>query len=169
MSRRVMTLTHGVTLLVAGSGLVLAWMLYLLEPAQDEFGLALVNHPWQPSALAWHVVTAPVLVFVLGYLTPVHVWPRLLFRNPRARRSGLALAIVSVPMVLSAYLLQVSVAEEWRARWTWLHVGSSLLWCVLYLAHLYVGRTTSEFAPAGGAASLLPSAPRDDVGDGPAG
>ncbi|HYH44472.1 MAG TPA: hypothetical protein VEG34_02210, partial [Thermoanaerobaculia bacterium] len=51
---------HVSTLLVGGTGLVYAWMLYLL-PADDPFST--LHHRWQPDVQHLHVLTAPLLVF----------------------------------------------------------------------------------------------------------
>ncbi|HXO18770.1 MAG TPA: hypothetical protein VOA87_02470, partial [Thermoanaerobaculia bacterium] len=62
---------HAATILVGSTGLVYAWMRYLLAPA-DPF--AVVNHPLQPLVQHLHVLAAPLLVFAVGLIWRRHVW-----------------------------------------------------------------------------------------------
>lgn len=118
--------------LVGGSGLLYAAMRYLMTPA-DEW--AVVNHPWQPAVQHAHVIVAPLLVFACGMIWRRHVAER--WNSGRARRrSGPGMALLFVPMILSGYLLQTSVAEGWRQAWIVLHVLSSTLWLVAFAIHL---------------------------------
>jgi len=106
-------------LLVGGTGLVYAVMKYLMEAA-DEW--AVVNHPWQPHIQHLHILAAPLLVFVAGAFWKHHVLEKMRGNGSNGRATGLALAIQLAPMVLSGYLIQVSVAENWRLAWIWVHV-----------------------------------------------
>ncbi len=132
MTRGSARFLHVSTALVGGSGLVYAWMRYLVEPA-DEF--AVVNHPWQPDALHAHIAVAPLLVFACGWIWLDHVWRRVRSGFAGRRRSGLALFALFGPMVLSGYLLQISEAELAREIWIVTHVATSLLWTSAYLVH----------------------------------
>ena len=124
---------HGANLLVGGTGLVYAWMLYACEPA-DEF--ALVNHPLQPEVLHAHVLSAPLLVFGLGLVWRQHVAPRVLNGHRPRRKTGLTLALGALPMAASGYLLQTAQAELWRSVWLAVHLSTSALWIASYVAHL---------------------------------
>jgi len=124
--------THIATLLVGGTGLVYAWMIYLLEPT-DPY--AAVNHPWQPHLQHLHVLTAPLLVFAAGLLWRRHVWASWKGGVQERRRSGLSLALTVAPMVVSGYLLQTAVDETWRKIWVWVHLAASALWILGYLVH----------------------------------
>lgn len=143
MTRGEAWLNHGANLLVGGTGLVWAWMLFLVTPG-DPF--AVVNHPLQPLFHAGHVVTAPLLVFGVGLLWRRHVWARVASGYPARRRTGLALFALVVPMIASGYLLQVAVDEPWRSAWRWTHLVSSSLWVVAYAVHQLAPRD----APAPG-------------------
>ena len=58
------------TLAVAVSGFGFAWAKYLVR-SDDPF--AVVHHPLQPFFLKMHVLTAPILVFAVGFLFSRHV------------------------------------------------------------------------------------------------
>jgi hypothetical protein len=128
-------LVHASNLLVGGTGLVYAWMLYLSEPV-DEF--ALVNHPWQPEVQALHVVTAPLLVFAAGWIWSGHVLRHWRLGTPRGRRTGIALALLLAPMVASGYLLQTAREESWREAWIAVHLATSALWVLAALVHPFL-------------------------------
>lgn len=132
MTRTEAWLQHVANLLVGGTGVVYAWMSYVSEP-MDEF--AVVNHPWQPAVQHLHVLTAPLLVFACGLIWSRHVWKRVRSGFRGRRPTGLALAASVWPMVVSGYLIQVTVEEHWRTAWIWVHVVTSVLWLAGYCVH----------------------------------
>ena len=132
MNRFEAWLNHIATLAVGGTGLVYAWMTLLLEP-EDEF--ALMNHPLQDEVQAMHLIFAPFLVFSVGMVARCHAWKYALAGKKDRRRSGILLALGFAPMVASGYLLQISVQENWRNLFYWLHLGVSLAWILGYVLH----------------------------------
>jgi len=131
MSRGQALFLHLANLAVCGTGLVYAWMRYLVEPA-DEW--AVVNHPWQPHLQHLHVLVAPLLVFAVGLIWTAHILGKL--KNGRTNRvAGLSLMALFLPMAASGYLLQVAVDPNWRRTWVWVHVVSSLLWVAAFVGH----------------------------------
>lgn len=116
---------HAGNLLVGGTGLVYAWMLYLIEPV-DPFSV--VHHPWQPAVQHLHVWTAPLLVFGAGLIWREHIWKHWKQGVRSRRRSGLSLLLTLAPMVASGYLLQTAVDETWRSVWIGIHLAASGLW-----------------------------------------
>ena len=131
MTRGQLVVLHVANLAVSGTGLVYAWMRFLVEPV-DEW--AVVNHPWQPLLQHLHVLAAPLLVFAVGLIWSGHVAAKL--RNGRRNRvAGVGLTALFLPMAASGYLLQVAVDPAWRARWVWVHVAASLLWIGTFIAH----------------------------------
>ena len=131
-------LLHVSTALVALSGLAYAFMKYLM-PANDPYGSA--GHPLQPYALSLHVLAGPVAIFAVGLIFREHIACRARQRGPKVNlASGLAAALLLLPMVLSGYLLQVETGEILR-RWTGiLHLSSGLLYAGLYALHLVGSR-----------------------------
>jgi hypothetical protein len=125
-------LLHLSTLLVGGTGLVYAWMIYFVRPG-DPY--ALVNHPWQPAVQHLHVLTAPVLVFASGLIWRRHVWAGWKRGTRDRQRSGVSLALTLIPMVVSGYLIQTAVEERWRQVWIVVHLAASGLWLAGYLVH----------------------------------
>lgn len=140
MTRVQAWLLHVANILVGGTGAAYAFMLYFLSPA-DEF--AVVNHPWQPHAQHLHVLFAPLLVFAVGLIWQAHAVARWRKGTRPRRKSGLALMSTFFPMVVSAYLLQISVDEGWRQVWVVVHVGVSVVWIAGYLAHQVSRRTAN--------------------------
>lgn len=132
MKRAHRLLVHTATVLVGGSGVVYAVMLYLLQPVDPW---AVVNHPWQPTVQHLHVLTAPMLVFACGLIWEHHVRAYLARGEARRRGSGVGLALSLLPMAASGYLLQVAVSPGWRRLWVGVHVASSALWLAAYAAH----------------------------------
>lgn len=137
MTRAENVLFHSANALVAGTGVVFAWMLYALEP-QDEY--ALVNHPWQSSLQHLHVWFAPFLVLMAGVLWRAHAAPRLRSGLPARRRSGIALLALLLPMIASGYSIQVVSEPTWRTAWVAVHVATSALWIVSIGVHLLMAR-----------------------------
>ena len=133
MTRTQILYLHVSTLLVTITGVVFALMKYLMK-GEDDF--AVVNHPLQPHMLSAHVVLAPFLVFGFGWIFASHVWPKLVFRDPRNRASGLASLALIAPMTLSGYLMQVSTNETIRYAMSVAHWVTSAIFVVAYVAHL---------------------------------
>jgi len=132
MSRGEIVLLRVANLVVGLTGLVYAWMCYLVRPA-DEW--AVVNHAWQPQMQHLHVLTAPLLIFAVGVILSGHILGKL--RNGRrAKISGTSLMTLFLPMVASGYLLQVAVDPWWRQLSVVVHVGASLLWIAVFLLHM---------------------------------
>jgi hypothetical protein len=123
---------HLSNLLVGGTGLVYAWMVYLVPPA-DPY--AVVNHPWQPAVQHLHILVAPLLVFAAGLVWHRHAWAKWRRGGERRRRSGLSLILALAPMVASGYLIQTAVDGGWRRTWAIVHLAASGLWLAGYLAH----------------------------------
>jgi hypothetical protein len=147
---------HAANLLVGGTGLVYAWMLYVCEPTDE---LALVNHPLQPTVQHAHVLTAPLLIFGLGWVWRQHVAPRVRNGHVQRRKTGLTLAFGAVPMIASGYLLQTAQAETWREVWLIVHLSTSALWIGSYVAHLVArAHSAARGALEAGAAASSSSA-----------
>ncbi|MDX1996149.1 MAG: hypothetical protein SF066_00405 [Thermoanaerobaculia bacterium] len=123
---------HLSNLLVGGTGLVYAFMLYALEPI-DEFSV--LHHPLQGTVQHLHVLVAPLLVFAAGLIFREHIWFGFRQGGPSGRRSGLTLLGTLVPMIASGYLLQTATDDTWRRVWVAVHVGASAAWLLGYLAH----------------------------------
>jgi hypothetical protein len=132
LSRAEAWFLHLSTLLVGGTGLVYAWMAYLVHPS-DPYSL--VNHPWQPQVQHLHILAAPCLVFAAGLIWRRHVWAGWKKRGRDRLKSGVSLALTLVPMVISGYLLQTAVEESWRHAWVVVHLAASGLWLAGYLVH----------------------------------
>jgi hypothetical protein len=128
---------HLATALVGGTGLVYAWMRYLLPPL-DPYAAISIGHPLQPAVQHGHVLAAPLLVFATGMIWQKHVWAHWRSGVPHRRRTGLALMLSLVPMMVSGYLLQVSVTSGWRRAWLLVHLGASALFLLGYGGHTVV-------------------------------
>ncbi len=144
---------YGSLAAAAATGLAFAGMKYLLA-SDDPFSA--YNHPLQPAALQAHVLLAPVVVFVIGWVFGGHV-----VRHVRAagsgRRSGWAMLGAAVPMVATGYLLQVFTGEGARAALAWAHGVSASLFLVSLAAHAAGARRRARAVPR---ARTGPSAPR---------
>ncbi len=139
---------HTSNVLVGGTGLVYAWMLYLVRPA-DPY--AVVNHPWQPQVQHLHLLAAPALVFAVGLIWQRHIWSHWRRGLPSGRRTGLSMALTLVPMVASGYLLQTAVDDGWRRIWVIVHLTASALWIAGTVAHQLAGAARRKAPRPGGA------------------
>lgn len=130
---------HLATAGVAATGLLWAWMAYVWsagpEPEDPERLLEWTGiHPRLPLVRTLHLFAAPFAVFAVGLIWVNHVAPRLL-RPWARRRTGLILAGLMGPMVLSGIALQTASSPEARDVWVWVHGLSSGVWILGYLAH----------------------------------
>lgn len=132
MSRFEAWILHVASVLVGGTGLVYAWMVYLARAADPD---AVVNHPLQPTLQHLHILVTPFLVFAAGLVWHRHAWQQYRRGNGRRRRSGVSLIMTLVPMVTSGYLIQTAVEGDWRRIWVAIHLVTSGLWLLGYLVH----------------------------------
>jgi hypothetical protein len=153
MSRTQIVYMNVSAALVAITGAVYAVMKYFMTP-DDEFAVA--NHPLQPHMLSAHVVTAPLLVFALGWLFANHIWPKFVFKEPRNRLSGIGAMALIAPMTLSGYLLEIATNETLRQAMAIAHWLTSALFVVAYVVHLIRPRVAAgaQSAPVSGGASV---------------
>lgn len=131
MNRLEARLLHITTALVTLSGGVYALLHYLLKPI-DPFSV--VNHPLEPHMMSLHILTAPVLILLIGVILHSHILFKLGTGARGGRRSGIYLIPIFVVMVLSGYLLQVFTGSG-NTLLFWMHLSSGVAWASLYLAH----------------------------------
>lgn len=132
MSRLEAWFHHTSNLLVGGTGLIYAWMLFFAT-SDEEFSVW--NHPWQGATHDLHLVLAPLLALSFGMLWLPHASKRLRRKQRHGRATGMALCLSFLPMLFSAYFLQVAVDEDWRSIWKWIHLVTSLFWVAGYAMH----------------------------------
>jgi hypothetical protein len=120
------------TLMVGITGLVYAWMKYLLPPV-DPYST--MHHPLQPLVLKIHLVAAPFLVFAVGLVFMQHIWGQFRAGLKRGRRSGVGTLLTLVPMVLSGYLIQVVTAESWLFWLAMAHLVTGSLFLLGFTSH----------------------------------
>jgi hypothetical protein len=127
------------------SGLVY-WTMKDLMRRRDEFSV--LGHPWQPYALAAHVLVAPVLVFALGLIARDHILEGIRSRGAVAGwRTGMGLLGLAAPMIVSGYALQVVTQPGARRVTALVHLASGALFATLFLAHAAIaalGRRTAS-------------------------
>ena len=132
MSRLEAWLVHLSTLLVGVTGLLYAWVKYVLGPVSSY---SVVGSAWRPTVEHLHLLAAPLLVFAMGLIWRRHAWSQFRRRIRRRRSSGLVLLVMLAPMIVSGYLLQTTSRSEWHRAWVWVHLGTSVLWLGAYVAH----------------------------------
>ena len=135
---------HLAALLTAATGLLdggLRWF----GQRMGEFGPE--PHPLLGLAQHLHVLAAPGLVFVLGVMVRGHLGAKLRAGEGR-RTTGLALAFLIAPMVLTGYGVQVAVDPTWRRVLSWAHGLSAGGFLLAYGGHvlrsLRLPRTVSD-------------------------
>lgn len=131
MNRLESWMMHISTILLTVTGLLYAWMRYLMEPV-DPFSV--VNHPWEPYMLHIHILAAPVLVLGFGIIFHGHILFKKAAGSRTAKRSGLILIPTFTIMVLSGYLLQV-VTSDFRKALVGIHLVSGGFWALFYIGH----------------------------------
>jgi hypothetical protein len=154
--------TFGVVqVVVALSGGVYFFMKYLLQ-TDDPF--AVVNHPWQPSILAVHILAAPLGVLMFGMLLRSHVLKKLVSSpHPAGRKSGWTALIGFAAMALSGYLLQVVSSPRSIRVVMVTHVATSVVFLAGYIVHLVLrllhSPQTSSVECARGVSPTRPTSP----------
>ena len=125
---------HILTAVVSVTGIVFFVMKYMMA-TDDPF--ALINHPLQPAMLDIHILAAPFLILVLGIMYSSHISEKLVTGNKANRRSGIAMLLSLIPMILSGYLLQVSTSAFLSKLILVVHLVSGLAFAGTYAFHLW--------------------------------
>ena len=131
MNRFESWLLHLSTVALTITGLVYAWMRYLMKPS-DPFSV--VNHPWEPHFLSTHILVAPLLLIAFGFILHGHILFKISVGARTAKKSGLLLIPLFAVMVISGYLLQV-IVSDFRKALVWIHLVSGAGWSLFYLTH----------------------------------
>ena len=121
---------------VTVTGLAYLYMKFFMQ-TDDPF--AIVNHPWQPSMLAAHVIAAPLLVLMFGMLFRSHTLKKIASPVRANRRTGWTSLISFGSMALSGYLLQVVTSPAWLDALVAIHIVTSLVFAVGSVIHLVIG------------------------------
>jgi thiamine biosynthesis lipoprotein len=151
MTRLEIWFLHLTTALAWSTGLVYAILRYFVK-SEDAFGV--VNHPLEPHLQHLHILLTPLMVFAIGVIWRRHVWTSWRSGQGSRRRSGIGMALILGPMVLSGYLIQVVLAEGWRAAWVVIHVTASLVWLAGYGFHVLTLRRGAYAGEAIGAGAV---------------
>ena len=75
------------------------------------------------------------MVFAVGLIWKKHIAGHWRAGLSTGRRSGLSLVLTMVPMIVSGYLIQVTITDTWRTAWIVIHCTTSGLWITGYLIH----------------------------------
>jgi hypothetical protein len=132
MTPRQARLLHLSSAIVGATGVAL-FIFKDIVVIEGDFGPE--SHFLEDDVQAAHILTAPALVFACGLIWLDHVWLKVKAGKRARRRTGLLLATMLLPMILSGYLLQVSYEEPWREIWRVTHLLSSLVWLLAYGVH----------------------------------
>ena len=119
------------------TGLVYAWMKYLLEPVDPW---AVINHPLEPWVLKAHILVGPVLVFAFGLIAVDHVWKHFRCRVPLGRKSGMSAGLSFAPMVVTGYLIQAVTHTGWLTALVVAHLATGLLYVLGLVVHQKIFR-----------------------------
>ena len=120
------------TILVVATGVGLIATKYFIAPTEPW---AVINHPWQPLFLKAHIVVSPFLIFAVGTITLRHIWMHYRSGQPRGRHTGIMTALVTVPMIVTGYLIQVITAVGWVKAMAIAHIVFGTLYALGLSAH----------------------------------
>jgi hypothetical protein len=149
--------TFGVLhLVLALTGGIYFYMKYAL-PNDDPF--AVVNHPWQPSMLAAHVVAAPLGMVLFGIVLRSHILKKLATNGSSGRRTGWTSLISFTAMALSGYLLQVVAHPTGLRILMVIHVVTSTVFVLGYTAHVVTGWSLGRAQRLNGLRGMAESGP----------
>jgi len=156
MNRLERFLIHLSTLIVGVSGILYGVMKYLMT-SNDPFSV--INHPLQPWMLDLHVVGAPVLVFAIGLIAREHIVCQMRKGRGRpGRASGLFAVGCLLPMISTGYLIQIFTNETARQVSVVVHLTTSGIYLLAFVAHLAVSRRSAARRRAASLAAPLRTA-----------
>lgn len=128
------------------TGVVYLWMKYLLQ-SNDPWSV--INHPLQGLLLKAHIISAPLLVFALGLITLRHIWNHYRQGVRKGRKTGIITGLVTVPMILTGYLIQTTIHQGWLDFVALAHIGLGVVFAIGLVTHLAFIRAGSGYARSG--------------------
>ena len=120
------------TALVIVTGVGLFGVKYLLTPSEPS---AVINHPIQQWLLKAHIMVAPFMIFSVGIITTRHIWRHYRNGQDRGRHTGITTALVTGPMILTGYLIQVMTSMGWVSAMAIAHIVFGTVYAVGLSAH----------------------------------
>jgi hypothetical protein len=112
---------------------------YMKHLLRNEDPFSVVNHPWQSSMLAAHVVAAPLGLILFGIVLRSHILTKLTVNGRPGRWTGWTSLVSFSAMALSGYLLQVVSSPAGLRAVMVAHVVTSAIFVLGYSAHLVAG------------------------------
>lgn len=125
------------SILVVGTGAGLFGVKYLMSPTQPW---AVINHPIQPWLLKAHIMVSPFMILAVGMITLRHIWHHYLSDQGRGRHTGVTTALVTVPMIATGYLIQVTTSMGWVRAFAVAHIVLGTVYALGLSAHQLVIR-----------------------------
>ena len=119
--------------LSGGAYLVMKYLMMTDDP------FAVVNHPWEPTMLAIHVIAGPIAIALFSLAFRSHGLPQIWQATRVNRKSGLAAGSVFLVLVGSGYLNQVATDPIVLEASIWTHVGAGGVFVAAYAVHVVVG------------------------------
>ena len=132
MTRAEVWWLHVATLLVALSGGAYAVSRYLL-PHDDPFSNA--GSAWEPWALAAHVLSAPILVFAVGFIYRRHVLRQRFEGRVQGRVSGNVILYIGGLSVVTGYVFEVVTQAGPRRLLSLGHIATGIVFAMTYVWH----------------------------------
>ncbi len=123
------------TALVVATGVGLFGVKYLMSPSEPW---AVINHPIQPWLLKAHIIVSPFMIFAVGVITTRHIWQHYRSGQQRGRHTGITTALVTVPMILTGYLIQVMTTMGWVSAMAIAHIVFGTVYALGLSAHQLV-------------------------------
>ena len=133
---------HGIALALAASGLLWLVFHYFIH-TQGAFGVK--PHPLTAWWLRLHGAAAMLALVGAGSLTLTHM--RRAWRTRRNRWCGGALAVVTMVLAVTGYLLYYASAEETRTAMSLTHWAIGIIAIGLLPLHVRRGRNRSRGNP----------------------
>lgn len=133
---------NGIHLLMStltATGLLLLWMVFLADPPAPEDGeFFAIEHTGESTIRAIHILTGPILIFLVGLVWGSHVWARIRNGATARRRTGIILTVLFPLLGLSGYAVQIATDESLRLLLGWGHAIIGVLFAGMFVTHLCV-------------------------------
>jgi hypothetical protein len=120
------------TALVILTGAGLFAVKYLMVPSEPW---AVISHPIQPWLLKAHILVSPFMIFAVGTITVRHIWQHYRNGQARGRHTGMTTAMVTIPMILTGYLIQVATSLGWIKALAIAHIAFGTVYALGVSAH----------------------------------
>ncbi|MBT3586826.1 MAG: hypothetical protein HN509_18080 [Halobacteriovoraceae bacterium] len=100
-------------------------------------------HQYQSFWQHFHILASPIALFFIGYFWQSHIYPKMKTSLATYKKTGWLMVVCLFPMILSGFVIQISILPKARDIWMVVHLSSSTIFLLVFILHQIRARLSS--------------------------